>query len=65
MTKILELVSGDPSAKEVKEGDSILSIPPVNYMAIVDEARGVVKNASGVTASLDTLFMKFRRVKVL
>lgn len=30
-------------------------------MAIVDEARGVVKNASGVTASLDTLFMKFRR----
>ncbi len=59
--KILELVSGDPSAKEVKEGDSILSIPPVNYMAIVDEARGVVKNASGVTASLDTLFMKFRR----
>ena len=45
----------------VSDGDSISSEPPPNYFAIFEEARTAVQNASHITASLDTLFLRFRR----
>lgn len=59
--KMIELKVTDANAPLVRAGDSIGSVPPPNYMAIVDEARASVRNAEAITASLDTLFMRFRR----
>lgn len=59
--KILELLPGEHSANLVLDGDSIPSTPPIDYLAMVDEAKKIVKNSEGITASLDTLFNRFRR----
>ena len=59
--KLIELKVLDANADLLMPGDSIGSVPPPNYMVIFDEARSSVKNAEAITASLDTLFMRFRR----
>lgn len=59
--KMIELKVSDANAALLQPNDSVGSIPPPNYMVIFDEARASVKNAEAITASLDTLFMRFRR----
>jgi phospholipid/cholesterol/gamma-HCH transport system substrate-binding protein len=59
--KLVELRVEDAQAPMLADGDSIRSVPPPNYTAILDEARASVRNAEAITASLDTLFMRFRR----
>jgi phospholipid/cholesterol/gamma-HCH transport system substrate-binding protein len=59
--KLIELRINNATAPLLSDGDSIGSVPPPNYTAILDEARGSVRIAEKITASLDTLFMRFRR----
>jgi phospholipid/cholesterol/gamma-HCH transport system substrate-binding protein len=59
--KLIELRPGSMEAPIVKADDSIRSAPPTNYLAILDEARNAVKYTENITASLDTLFLRFRR----
>lgn len=59
--KIIELRVGNPSDPLVADGGEMKTVEPVNYMAIFDEAKTAVKNTENITASLDTLFLRFRR----
>jgi phospholipid/cholesterol/gamma-HCH transport system substrate-binding protein len=59
--KLIELRVRDAAAPKLGPNSRIESVPPPNYTAIIDEARLSVKNAERITASLDTLFMRFRR----
>jgi len=59
--KIISLRLNDARAPLVTEGDSISSVPPTNYLAILDDARAAVKNAENITGSLDTLLLRFRK----
>lgn len=59
--KMIELLIGSPEAPMVTEGAQLTAAPPTNYTAILDQARTVVKNTENITASLDTLFLRFRR----
>lgn len=59
--KQIELIVGEASAPMTISGDRITAVPPTNYLAILDEARLAVKNTENITASLDTLFLRFRR----
>ncbi len=59
--KIIALRLLDVNAPLVRSGDSIMSIPPANYLAIIDDARLAVKNAQNITGSLDTLLLRFRK----
>lgn len=59
--KLVELIVGDATAPIVRDGDRIAAQAPTNYLAILDQARTAVKNTENITASLDTLFLRFRR----
>jgi phospholipid/cholesterol/gamma-HCH transport system substrate-binding protein len=59
--KLVELRVNNAMSPLLNDGDSIGSVPPTNYTAILDEARASVRNAERITGSLDTLFMRFRR----
>lgn len=59
--KILEIATLDVNAPPVQDGSEIPGAAPVNYLAILDEANEAVENATNITASLDTLFLRFRR----
>lgn len=59
--KLIELRVADATAPKLRPNSRIASVPPPNYTAIIDEARASVQNAERITASLDTLFMRFRR----
>lgn len=59
--KIVELRTGDPSAPVARNDALLPSAEPTNYTAIFDQARDVVRNTENITASLDTLFLRFRR----
>ena len=59
--KQVELVLGNASAPLVANGDSVTAAAPTNYTAILDDAQQAVKKAGNITASLDTLFLRFRR----
>lgn len=59
--KQVELLVGDASAPIAKDGSEIKAAPATDYTAILDDARTAVKNTQNITASLDTLFLRFRR----
>jgi phospholipid/cholesterol/gamma-HCH transport system substrate-binding protein len=59
--KIIELLVGSSSAPMVADGSELKGAPPTDYFAIVEDARTAVKNTQNITASLDTLFLRFRR----
>ncbi|MBS1911643.1 MAG: MCE family protein [Bacteroidetes bacterium] len=59
--KQIELSVTSPSAPIVPNGAQLQSAAPTNYTAIFEDARTAVKNTEGITASLDTLFLRFRR----
>jgi phospholipid/cholesterol/gamma-HCH transport system substrate-binding protein len=59
--KQIELIVGNTGAPEVHSGDQIVGAAPTDYTAILDDAQAAVKNAGNITASLDTLFLRFRR----
>lgn len=59
--KMIEIATLDVTAPAVQDGSEIRGAPPVNYFAILDEANKAVVNATNITASLDTLFLRFRR----
>jgi len=59
--KIVELRTGDPAAPIAPTGALLPTDEPTNYTAIFDQAQKVVKNTENITASLDTLFLRFRR----
>lgn len=59
--KIVELRTGDPTAPVARNGALLPSLEPTNYTAIFDQAKQVVMNTENITASLDTLFLRFRR----
>ncbi|MEO6048487.1 MAG: MlaD family protein [Candidatus Kapaibacterium sp.] len=59
--KEIELLMGNVAAPMVRDGDTIKSAPPADYTAVLDDAQVAVKNAGNITASLDTLFLRFRR----
>jgi len=59
--KQVELLVGDASAPVVSEGSEIKAAPATDYTAILTDAQTAVKNTQNITASLDTLFLRFRR----
>ncbi len=59
--KLVEILLSDVNSPIVRAGDSINGAPPTNYFEILDKARIAVENTNSITASLDTLFMRFRR----
>lgn len=59
--KLITLNMADNTAPMVGDGDYLPSIPPTNYLAIVDDARNIVKNAQNITGSIDTLLLRFRK----
>ncbi|MDB5034612.1 MAG: transport system substrate-binding protein [Chlorobi bacterium] len=59
--KEIELLMGNNTAPMVRDGDTIKAAPPTDYTAVLDDAQVAVKNAGNITASLDTLFLRFRR----
>lgn len=59
--KQVELLVGDASAPVVSEGSEIKAAPATDYTAILEDAQTAVKNTQNITASLDTLFLRFRR----
>lgn len=59
--KLIELNVTDVNAPIVSAGTQLRSAEPTNYEAIFDQAESVVKNSQNITASLDTLFLRFRR----
>ncbi|HVZ38754.1 MAG TPA: MlaD family protein [Candidatus Kapabacteria bacterium] len=59
--KQIELSVTAPTAPIVANGAHLQSSAPTNYTAIFEDARTAVKNTEGITASLDTLFLRFRR----
>ncbi len=59
--KLIELNVTDVNAPIVAAGTQLRSAEPTNYEAIFDQAESVVKNSQNITASLDTLFLRFRR----
>lgn len=59
--KHIEIVTPDINDPIVADGSIIVGAAPVNYFAILDQAKEATKNATNITASLDTLFLRFRR----
>jgi phospholipid/cholesterol/gamma-HCH transport system substrate-binding protein len=59
--KLITLNMADNAAPMVGDGAYLPSIPPTNYLAIVDDARNIVKNAQNITGSIDTLLLRFRK----
>ncbi len=59
--KLVELVVGNTQAELLRDGERLPTQAPTNYLAIFDDARAAVKNTENITASLDTLFLRFRR----
>ena len=59
--KQVEILTTDFSMPVVRNGDVIQAAPPANYLAILEKADRAVQNVNNITASLDTLFLRFRR----
>ena len=59
--KLIELKTLDATGPIVADGATITAAEPQNYAAILDEMNKVVKSSQGITSSLDTLFLRFRR----
>jgi len=59
--KMIEFRPADITAPVVADGAQIRAAEPTNYAAILDDAQTAVKNTQSITASLDTLFLRFRR----
>ncbi len=59
--KQIDLQPGDMSAAVMADGGQLKSEEPADYTAILDEATVAVKNTQSITASIDTLFLRFRR----
>jgi phospholipid/cholesterol/gamma-HCH transport system substrate-binding protein len=59
--KLIQFNLTDVSAPIVQDGAYLKSVQPVDVFAIVDESRAVVRQAENITASLDTLLLRFRR----
>jgi phospholipid/cholesterol/gamma-HCH transport system substrate-binding protein len=59
--KQIELLVGTAQAPMATDGSEIKAAPATDYTAILDDARTAVKNTQNITASLDTLFLRFRR----
>lgn len=59
--KHVEILTPDIDDPIITDGAEIKGAPPVNYFAILDQANEAAKNATNITASLDTLFIRFRR----
>lgn len=59
--KLIELTMVDAHAPLLADGTQIKTIEPTNYEALLEDAQGAVKNSQNITASLDTLFLRFRR----
>lgn len=59
--KLIQFNLGDVNAPVVQEGAYLQSTAPPDIFAIVDESRAVVRQAESITASLDTLLLRFRR----
>lgn len=59
--KQIEITTTDKSSPVVQNGDVINAAPPANYLAILEKANVAVENVNNITASLDTLFLQFRR----
>ena len=59
--KQVEIITTDFSMPVVRNGDVIQAAPPANYLAILEKADRAVQNVNNITASLDTLFLRFRR----
>lgn len=59
--KLIELRTDDPTSPVARNGALLPTVEPTNYTAIFDQARQVVANTENITASLDTLFLRFRR----
>lgn len=59
--KEIDLQPTDASAPTVADGGRLRSQEPTDYTAVLDEATVTVKNTQSITASIDTLFLRFRR----
>lgn len=59
--KLIELKVSDANAPLLTDGTQITSVEPTNYEALLEDAQGAVRNSQNITASLDTLFLRFRR----
>lgn len=59
--KHVEILTPNIEDPIITDGAEIAGAPPVNYFAILDQANEAAKNATNITASLDTLFIRFRR----
>ncbi|MCE2502471.1 MAG: MCE family protein [Chlorobi bacterium] len=59
--KHVEISTPDVSAPIVAKGSEIKTNSPLAYTDILEEANQAVANTESITASLDTLFFRFRR----
>lgn len=59
--KQIAIETSDFDAPVVEDGALIGSIPPPNYFAVLEKAEEAVANVTHMTASLDTLFLRFAR----
>ena len=59
--KQIAIETKDFSAPVIADGETIGTVPPPDYFAILEQANDAVANVTNLTASLDTLFLRFRR----